>query len=70
MKKITFKQFIQRCKNPKILTAIVSGCLLVLVNVGVIDTHLSDNIMKGVNVILSLGVGLGVFSNPDSNIKE
>jgi uncharacterized membrane protein len=65
MQKITFKQFLSRLKNKYVITGIVSGILLILVNAGVIDTHMSDNITKAVNTILSIGVGLGIVSNAD-----
>jgi uncharacterized membrane protein len=65
MKKITFKQLLSRLKNRYVLTGIVSGILLILVNAGIMDTHMSDNITKAVNTILSIGVGLGIVSNAD-----
>jgi uncharacterized membrane protein len=65
MQKITFKQLLSRLKNRYVITGIVSGLLLILVNAGVIDTHMSDNITKAVNTILSIGVGLGIVSNAD-----
>lgn len=65
-----WKKFISRIKNPKVITAVVSGILLILVNVGIIDTHMSDNILKGVNTVLGLLVGLGIFANPDSHVQN
>jgi uncharacterized membrane protein len=70
MSKITFKQIVSRLKNRYVLTGIVSGILLILVNAGLIDTHMSDNITKAVNTLLSIGVGLGIVSNADSNITK
>jgi uncharacterized membrane protein len=70
MKKITFKELVSRLKNRYVITGIVSGALLILVNAGLIDTHMSDNITKAVNTILSIGVGLGIVSNADSNITK
>jgi uncharacterized membrane protein len=58
-----------RIRNPKVVTGICSGILLILVNTGVIDTHMSDNILKGVNTVLSLGVGFGIFADPESHVK-
>lgn len=66
MKKITFKQLVSRLKNRYVITGIVSGALLILVNAGLIDTHMSDNITKTVNIVLSIGVGLGIVSNSTS----
>jgi uncharacterized membrane protein len=65
MKKITFKQLMSRCRNPKVITGLVSGLLLILLNAGIIDTHMSNNINTAVNTILSIGVGLGILSNAD-----
>lgn len=66
MKKITFKELVSRLKNRYVITGIVSGLLLILVNAGLIDTHMSDNITKTVNTVLSIGVGLGIISNSTS----
>lgn len=63
MKKINFKELVSRLKNRYVITGVVSGLLLILVNAGVIDTHMSDNITKTVNTILSIGVGMGIISN-------
>jgi uncharacterized membrane protein len=68
--KTNFKQFLIRCKNPKVITGIVSGVILILVNAGIIDTHMSNNINAAVNTLLSVGVGFGIFSNPDSHIDN
>jgi uncharacterized membrane protein len=65
-----WNKFKIRIRNPKVVTGIVSGILLILVNTGLIDTHLQDNIMKGLNTVLSLGVGFGIFSNPESHITD
>jgi uncharacterized membrane protein len=64
------KKFLVRLKNPKVITAVVSGILIVLVNLGVIGVDLSAHVTDTVNTILSVGVAIGVFSNPDSHIKE
>jgi uncharacterized membrane protein len=65
-----WQKFLTRIRNPKVITGIVSGVLLILVNTGVIDAHLQDNILKGLNTVLSLGVAVGVFGNPDSHITD
>jgi uncharacterized membrane protein len=69
MKKITFKQLVSRLKNRYVITGVVSGLLLILVNTGIIDTHMSDNITKGLNTVLSIGVGFGIFSDSTSHLK-
>jgi uncharacterized membrane protein len=63
-------KFLIRIRNKSVITGIISGILLILVNTGVIDAHLQDNILKGLNTVLSLGVGLGIFSNPESHVTD
>ncbi|PED63960.1 hypothetical protein [Priestia megaterium] len=65
-----FKKFLVRLKNRKVLAATVSGILLILVNTGVIDAHMSDNIFKAFNTVLSFLVGMGVFANPESHVED
>lgn len=60
------KKIMTRIRNPKVITGIVSGALLILVNCGVIDTHMSNTILNGVNTVLSILVGMGIFANPDT----
>lgn len=59
-----------RLRNPKVITGIVSGVLLILVNTGVLDVHLSEKVTETVNTLLSIGVTLGIFGNPESHVKE
>lgn len=59
-----------RLKNKKVILSVISGILMILVNVGVIDVSLSDKVMDVVNSVLALGVAVGVFSNPDSHLEE
>jgi uncharacterized membrane protein len=59
-----------RLKNPKVITAVVSGILLILVNTGLIDLEMSDKVTEIVNILLGIGVTLGVIGNPESHIKE
>lgn len=65
-----FKKIMTRLRNPKVITALVAGILLVLVNTNIIDTGSSEKLNEVVNGILSIGVALGVFGNPESHISE
>ncbi len=64
------KKVLTRLKNPKVATAVVSGILLILVNVGIIDLAMSDKVMEIANIVLGLGVTVGVFGDPESHVKE
>lgn len=64
------KKFLTRIKNPKVVTAIISAILLILVNFGVIDLELSSKIDVLVNTVLSALIGVGVFGNPESHVKK
>jgi uncharacterized membrane protein len=59
-----------RIKNVKVITAIVSSILLILVNLGVIDLAMSAKVTELVNTILGVGVAIGIFGNPESHVKE
>ncbi|OMI07697.1 hypothetical protein BVL54_19945 [Bacillus paralicheniformis] len=59
-----------RLRNRKVLLAVVSGILLILVNLGFIDVELSDKVLEAVNTLLGLGVSIGIFSNPDSHVQD
>jgi uncharacterized membrane protein len=58
-----------RIRNPKVITAIVSGVLMILVNLDIIDVHASDKVLEVVNYALGFGVTIGVFGNPESHLK-
>ncbi|MCS0827454.1 hypothetical protein NX029_26420 [Cytobacillus firmus] len=64
------KKVLTRLKNPKVAIAVASGILLILVNFGVIDVALSEKIMDAVNTLLTIGVAVGIFANPESHISE
>lgn len=70
MSKNLLKKFATRIRNPKILTSIVSGLLLVLVNIGAITVSTQHHVMDAINTVLGLLVGMGVFANPESHIKS
>jgi uncharacterized membrane protein len=59
-----------RIKNPKVITAIVSGILIILVNTGVIDVDMSAKVQHIVDTVLGVGVTVGVFGNPESHVKK
>lgn len=64
------KKVLNRLQNIKVITAVVSGILLILVNTGVIDIDMSNSIMDTVNIILGLLVTIGVFGDPESHIQD
>lgn len=61
---------IKRLKNKKIALAVASGILLILVNLGLIDNAVSNQVTEVVNTLLTIGVAIGVFSNPDSHLEQ
>jgi uncharacterized membrane protein len=64
------KKILTRLKNPKVVTAVVSGVLIILVNLGIIGVDLSHNVESTVNTILGICIAIGIFGNPDSHIEE
>jgi uncharacterized membrane protein len=59
-----------RLKNAKVLMAIVSGILLILVNLGIINAEVVSHYEVTINTILGILVGLGVVSDPESHVKK
>jgi uncharacterized membrane protein len=59
-----------RLRNPKVILAIVSGILIILVNLGVIGEDMSAKVTETVNILLGIGVSIGVFADPESHVKE
>lgn len=64
------KKILNRLKNKKVFLAVASGILLILVNFQVIDIALSDKILENINIMLAIGVAIGIFSNPDSHTNK
>lgn len=64
------QKIMTRIKNPKVFMAIVSGILMILVNLGLIDVEMSQKVETIVNTILSIGVTVGIFADPESHVKE
>ncbi|MCH4825180.1 phage holin family protein [Planococcus halocryophilus] len=65
-----FKKIIIRIQNPKVFIGTVSGILLILVNFDVISIDLSNQITDLVNAILSIGISVGIFANPESHMTN
>lgn len=64
------KKLLTRIKNPKVIIGVVSGILLILVNLGLIDVAMSDKVTDIVNTLLGIGVSIGIFGNPESHVKD
>lgn len=64
------KKVLVRLKNPKVITAVVSGILIILVNLNIIGADMSLKVQHGLDIVLTLGVTIGIFGNPDSHIKK
>lgn len=58
-----------RIQNPTVITSVVAGVLLILVNTNLIDVPMSEKVTDVVNTLLGIGVTLGVFADPESHIK-
>jgi uncharacterized membrane protein len=63
-------KFLTRIRNPKVITAIVSGILIILVNTGVIDVDMSAKVQHIVDTVLGVGVTIGVFGDPTSHLNK
>jgi len=66
---IMFKKIKDRITNPKVIVALVSGILMILVNLNIIDVQVSGKLLDGVNTVLSVLIAIGVFGNPESHIE-
>ncbi|MFK8795828.1 phage holin family protein [Planococcus plakortidis] len=62
------KKILVRLQNPNVILGIVSGILMILVNLDIIDLDLSKQISNLVNAVLSIGVSIGIFANPESHM--
>lgn len=65
-----FKKIKDRITNPKVIIALVSGILMILVNLNLIDVQLSSKILDTVNTVLSVLIAVGIFANPESHIEK
>ena len=59
------KTILLRMKHPKIFIAVISGIAMILVNLGIIDMSIMPKIEEITNIILSIGVAIGIFTSPD-----
>lgn len=65
-----FKKIKKRITNPKVIVALISGILMILVNLNLIDVEVSGRLLDGVNTVLSILIGIGVFADPESHIEK
>lgn len=59
------KTVLKRIKNKKVVLAVVSGIVMILLNLGLIDGAMQEQVLTITNIVLGLGVTLGIFANPD-----
>lgn len=57
-----------RIQNPKVIVAVVSGVLAILINTGLVTLANANHIIDIVNGILAVGVTVGIFGNPESHL--
>lgn len=60
----------KRIRNRKVILAVASGIIMILVNLGIIGEDMSNQVMEIINMVLTIGVTVGIFANPESHIKE
>jgi uncharacterized membrane protein len=63
------KKLLVRLQNKKVLLSVISGILLILVQLNVIDVAMSHSVDVVVNTVLGLLVAVGVVSDPESHVK-
>jgi uncharacterized membrane protein len=63
------QKLLVRLRNKKVLLSVISGILLILVQLNVIDVAMSHSVDVVVNTVLGLLVAVGVVSDPESHIK-
>lgn len=59
-----------RLQNPRVIIGITSGTLMILVNLEIISVDFSNQIIELINILLSIGVSIGILANPESHVKE
>lgn len=59
-----------RIQNPKVIVAVVSGVLAILINTGLVTLANANHIIDIVNGILAVGVTVGIFGNPESHLAQ
>lgn len=60
----------KRILNPKVILAYVSGILMILVNLNVIDVDMSTHVTEAVNTILGFFITIGIIGHPESHVKN
>lgn len=63
-------KILTRLKNKKVALAVISGILLTLVNLGLIDNSMSERLNELLTTLLTVGVAVGIFSDPESHINK
>jgi uncharacterized membrane protein len=58
-----------RLQNKTILLSVVSGIMIILLNLGVIDMEISQKADVIINTVLGVLVALGIVKNPESHVK-
>ena len=61
------KTILIRMKNPKVFVAVISGIAMILMNLNIIDIEMTTKIEDITNIILSIGVAIGIFTSPDTD---
>jgi uncharacterized membrane protein len=64
------KKLLTRLSNKKVLLSVISGILLILVQLNVIDVEMSHTVDVVVNTVLSVLIAVGVVSDPESHLKK
>lgn len=64
------KNKLGRLKNSKVLIGVMSGILMILLNLGIIDANMSDDLMNVANAVLTMLIGLGIVSNPETPLVK
>lgn len=64
------QKFLSRLTNKKVLMSVFAGVLMILVNTGAVDVGMSHQAELIFNTVLSILVGLGIVSDPDSHIDQ
>ena len=59
------KTILIRMKNTKVFLAVISGIAMILMNLNIIDIEMTTKIEDITNIILSIGVAIGIFTSPD-----
>lgn len=68
MKKVLKKIWV-RLHNYKVILAVISGILLILLNTGLIDADTHDRLLEIANSVLSVLVAIGIFGDPESHVE-